>query len=302
VTDVPRRSYPLVVAPPGGFESAIRRGRSLRRRRAGGGTGAALLLVGALSYSLVNGPGGTSGLQPATNVPRHDRTDAIGPPQETSSPEPTASPTDVRPTGTASAAPGSPAATGGPAYVPGPTSGPTRPPQETVRPTRGAPNAHPRHARRSPITEGEPMTSTTYAECIDTENATPRTWCATAWVSEDTGSAETRYELRYSLCRAVNAGPGTVTFGARSEKADFAMRHVATNDTVWTWSAGQPPKSLDGTTVGAGNCVEWKTYWDGFDDFGYLPPAGDYELTARSTGSSDATLPAATYSITIREN
>lgn len=279
----------------------MRRGRSLRRRRAGGGTGAALVLVGALTYSLMNGPGGTSGLQPATNVPRNDRTDAIGAPQTTTSPEPTASPSDVRPSSTASAAPGgSPGPTGGP-YVPGPTGGPSQqPPRPTDPPTRGAPNNDPRYARRSAVTQGEPATSTTYAECISPEQTTPAPWCATAWVSEDTGSTGSpRYELQYNLCRSVNAGTGTVTYGSKPEKADYAIRHVATNDTVFTWSAGQPLKALANATVDAGNCVQWRTTWNGLDDFGYLPPTGNYVLTARSTGTSDAALPAATWSFSI---
>lgn len=303
MTDVPRRSYPLVVAPPGGFESAVRRGRSLRRRRAGGGTGAALVLVGALAYSTLNGPGGTSGLQPATNVPRNERTDAFGEPQETVSPEPTASPTDTRPSASATAAPGSPGPTGDPGYVPGPTSGPVPPPQGPSRPpTRGAPNADPEYHPRSPVTEGPPTVGTTYAECIDAEQTTPRSWCATAWASEDTASGSPRWELRYNLCRAVNAGQGVVAFGTVPEKADYAIKHVATNDTVWTWSAGQPAKALAGTTVDAGSCVEWRTYWNGLDDFGYLPPSGGYLLTARSTGTSDTSLPAKTYSFSITEN
>lgn len=292
MTDVPRRSYPLVVPPPGGFEDAVRRGRRIRRRKAAGGTtGAALALVGALVYSsLTSGPA-TTGLEQTHNPPLVERTGEPGP-VWTPSPEETATPAGPRPSG-ASGGPASPAA-------PGPGSGrgdePAQadPPEPTpARPTRTPPSPGEPYEKRGDITEHDQQLSG-YTECLPGDG---RAWCAYATVRKTLTSAGTRYELVYALCRAVDANPGFVTFD-RTMEADYAATDQrgtsdpGDDDTVWTYSKGQPVvPATDQTRIDPGYCVEWTTVWDGNDDFGYFPPKGTYTLTARSTGRSDSPLP-----------
>jgi hypothetical protein len=263
VTDLPRRSYPLVVAPPGGFEQAVRRGRSLRRRRVGGSSGVALVLVGALGWGVLGGSNGVDRIEP-TRDDRQER--SAGVPgsivQGTPTPLPSASATiqpGVQPTrGTGTLTGARPSA--------GPTSvvvAPTRKPGGTT--TR-------RYAKRSKI---EPIGEYTNTDpnCISPAGQ----WCASADV-DTTQAIDGIYTFTYTLCRPVNSTDTTITFDY-TQPLDFSATDVAHADTVWTWSAGQP-RVRDETEVrvDAGNCIGWKTVWNGLDDFGYTPPQGTYTL------------------------
>lgn len=292
MTDVPRRSYPLVVAPPGGFDDAVRRGRRLRRRRAGGSTGAALMVVGAITFASLGSDGGTNGLRPTREAPHHERT-APAAPVATASVSPEPSPSAV--TSTKPRAGSRPVAgvatTTAPAPPPPPAPTPDAAP-ESPRPRRGSTTTSRSYAQRAPIEESGPSPSTsTDTQCL----STGADWCADVpSVYPTTQNGVTRYELTYTLCRAVDAGTGTIRYN-RAQRTDFATTHKATNDTVWTYSAGQRVRPADTTLdVPAGYCVSWVTVWDGYDDFGHTPPGGTYVLTASPFGVSDTPLPTKT--------
>jgi len=276
VTELPRGSFPLVVPPPGGFEEAVRRGRSLRRRRAGGSSGAALVLVGALAYSLMGGPNGTTGLQPAK--PIHDANGSERPGDPGQSPEPTASPTDVDPTSTAAPDPGS----GGDPYVPPvpvPSAGlPERPPGEVSEQA---------FSRRNPILESDPATSAG-TQCLD--QAATQKWCTFASVDPQY-SDETYYVLKFTACRSVDSNTnGEITFG-KKQKVEFVITRVENSENIWTYSRGVAAEATTSKTeMFAGECVDWTTNWDGYDDWGGDPGAGEYRLEAWSTGTSDGPL------------
>jgi hypothetical protein len=273
---MPRRSYPLVVAPPGGFEDAVRRGRRMRRRRTSGTSGAALVLVGALGYSLL---GHGSGLD------RINSTDT--PPDGGRRPVPSAGATYV-PDPAVTASPSAATGRNGTAVAAGtgatlPTAGPTA---ITTRPTRRPGQVTRAYARRPVIHQDDPTTNTAF-DCL-AQQANSSGFCTSANV-DDTRANEGVYTLEYWVCRPVGSGnDATLTF-TRTQHADFAAIDKANNDTVWTWSAGQPvvgeTKQL---TIPAGYCVRWWTEWDGFDDFGLTPPQGQYTLTASSFASGPA--------------
>lgn len=292
MTDVPRRAYPLVVAPPGGFEDAVRRGRSMRRRKAGGTTGAALALVGAIAYSTMGGTNGTSGLQPTNDLPRREIT-APGIAGQSPSPEPSAT---ISPSPQTS--PGNPVATGGPGSVPSyvpPGDGPTEPPVR--EPGKQPPPTVP-YAKRAAIQRMEPMPSArTDTSCLPTSG---NLWCAEAYAQDESTPSETRWRLSYTLCRSVNAiDPGVVTFDRR-QQANFATTKDE-RDTLWTYSKGQPVVAdSDEVEVPPGYCVEWYTYWDGQDDWGYTGGPGKYSVTSSSMGTSDTGLPSDTYDFEIK--
>lgn len=292
MTDVPRRSFPMVVAPPGGFEDAVKRGRRLRRRRAGGTTGAALALVGALMYTTLDNGAGSRSLEPTTPLPTTDQTYEPGGASPTPSPEPSGTPASSPSPGEQPGSSSEPGPGGRPSSLPEVPGDPV----ETTRPPRdeGNPKVY---ARRNAINEGDPST-TTSTPCPPNIGTA---WCAYARATTPKENGTDFYELEYTLCRQVDALDGWVDFG-RVQEADFSAtdkRHdedPANDDTVWKYSAGQPVvPAASRTEVPAGNCVTWSTLWDGYDDFGANPAAGSYVLWARSTGTSDAPLPAATY-------
>jgi hypothetical protein len=279
VTDVPRRSYPLVVAPPGGFEDAVRRGRHIRRRRAGGGTGVAMLLVGALAYSVVGHGSGTASLDPARQ-PRIDRHVPAG--DETTSPSATPSATGSHPPGTTTAVPGTHGG-GNPQ-----ASAPAQPQATPTLDHRPGPAGLP-YAHRNKINVSAPFANTNTNCLATTDNPD---WCAYAAVT--VGSA-TSYTLEYTLCKTVNKG-GHLVYD-RTQHADFAAIDVAHNDTVWTYSAGQPVvPDGGGDDLAGGYCLTWSVVWDGYDDFSRNPPPGSYRLVARSL--AEGALPTATVDFT----
>jgi hypothetical protein len=270
VTDLPRESFPLVVAPPGGFEDAVRRGRRIRRHRTGGTGGAALLVVGAITFSTMGGNGATQSLDTA-HRPVGEHVSPSGWSSQSASPTPSPTGT-VAPSATTTpyvAGSQPPATSASPAAAPAsPASSPT------VRPTRGtAGGPSPRYATRPKITRTGPFTSTDTA-CLRANDG--REWCSSA----TTSVTDTAYVLTYRLCRPIDADKGALVLNRRQE-VDFRATDVARNDTVWTWSAGQPvvPAQLR-LEVDAGSCYDWVTHWDGYDDFGYTPRAGSYRLTA----------------------
>lgn len=283
MTDVPRRSYPLVVAPPGGFEDAVRRGRSLRRRRAGGSSGVALVLVGALGYAVLNPSSGIDRLDPTTD----DRREATAPAPDgyvSQSPAPTAAPSsNVRPG--ANPTPG----TGGITDV-RPTVGAT---SVVVPPTR-KPGGNPttrRYAARNGIVRDEATTNTD-TNCITAQDLE---WCARANV-DTTRAADGIYTLEYHLCRQVDTAAKTITFPYRQE-VEFSATDIANSDTVWTYSLGQTQVSEpEEYTFPGSSCVRWHVEWNGLDDFGYMPVGGEYRLTAR--GLANEPLPQATQTFT----
>ena len=270
--ELPRRGYPLVVPPPGGFEDAVRRGRSLRRRRAGGSSGIALVLAGALAYSVLGGGNGVSRVDMADQN-EADKRERSAPAQivpigPSATPRPAVSPAGVPRAGTV------------PTPAPGSVSGarPTVGPSSTVvvNPTRkpGTTTQGRKYARRSPIERDEPMTNTDI-DCISRQTD----WCASANVQEN--AAEGMYVLSYTLCRAYDATPGTLTFDWQQE-VDFSTTDNAHDDTVWTYSAGVKRVRDEKTyTIQPRSCVTWHTVWNGYDDFGYTPPQGTYTLVAQ---------------------
>lgn len=294
MTDVPRRSFPLVVAPPGGFEDAVRRGRSLRRRRAGGTTSAALAIVGAIAWSTMGGSGGTSGLEYTDRTPKTEQSAAPGvtvtdPP--TVSASPSAAPTGSAPSGGVTSG-GGPRTDSSPLVAP-PAGGVVKPPKRQTTPAPGVP-----FARRAAITETGPNpTTSTDTGCIAEGNR----WCAEAYVQQMATETGAEWELSYTLCRTLDSTEaGQVTFH-RQDRADFATRHVDDNDTVWTYSRGKAVVSQQSSiTIDPGYCYTWRTVWDGFDDWGYTPDLGEYELIASSLGTaSDGTLPTKTFRFTV---
>lgn len=289
MTDLPRRAYPLVVPPPGGFEEAVGRGRGIRRRRAGSSTGAALALAGLVAYAgLHGGNSSTKGLHPAQEVPAVERPApgvVVGSPAPdalTSSPVPR---TGDRPETVA----------GGPAAGPvaSPTTGPVgNAPAQPTRPPASSPENPRRYAARADISESPPQPNP--VECLPTES---RLWCATAHAAEVSGS--TAWTFSYTLCRAIDEEPGTVVFD-RAQEAEYSVLHLASGETIWTWSAGQPVVGkTSSSTAQPGECITWSTTWNGYDDFGYTPDPGQYRLTASSTGRSDTGLPTDAYDFEI---
>ena len=281
---LPRRAYPLVVPPPGGFEDAVRRGRGMRRRKAGSSSAAVLAVVGALTYSMLSSKPDTSGLD-ATRTP--PPTHQPGPPViGLPSPEPSASPPGDRPSN------GPTTVATGP--VTGPVAGPSGPAQApgSPRPTASHPQPDPQptysYARRSPIAESGSEVNTSTASCLQPESSVR--WCAT--VRADEAESGTSWVLGYLLCRAIGADEGVVAFD-RVQEVEFWVEEVSSGERIWTYSAGQPfsPASTS-TRVDSGYCVEWTTTWNGYDDFMFTPTPGSYRLHADSTGRSDAPLPA----------
>jgi hypothetical protein len=284
VTDLPRRSYPLVVPPPGGFEDAVRRGRTRRRKQAGGSTGVALVFVGALAYSIVGHGPSTNSLTP-TNPSRIDHSRPG--PGASNGPAPRATPTGNV------AGPGGRPAGSGPRGT-GPTSVPSVP--IPARATR-QPN-HPavrRYVARAPITRYDNQTNTSTG-CLSQQQSAD--WCTSAYAVANNTTPET-YTFTYTICRSVRAAAAILHFANDADhQVDFAARDVAHHDTVWTYSADQAARRTGSQVrVNPGYCVYWDVTWNGYDDFGDNPPGGDYQLTA-SALSAEALPPADPYTFT----
>jgi hypothetical protein len=268
VTDLPRRSYPLVVAPPGGFEDAVRRGRKRRRKQTGGSSAAALMLVGALAYSVVGHPGGGSDRLDQTHQPRIGQTDPL-PYGGTSTPAPFSSSTPMD------------------GHVTLPNSGDSGRGATTQAGTGTAPTAVPRashSAAHPPRVKGRAywprpevhfVASQTNldANCLPAQD---QEWCTTA-----NGTPNgTYYHLTFSVCRSAVTGSDGVLNAHRKVPVDFQVLDVAHNDKVWTYSLGQAVVAqANNATVNAGECVQWWVDWDGYDDYGFTPPAGTYTVT-----------------------
>jgi hypothetical protein len=266
-TDFPRRSYPLVVAPPGGFEDAVKRGRSMRRRRASGTSGIALVLVGAIGYAVLNpGTGGVDRLEPTTEDRREQTAPAVDGPV-VQSPAPSVAPTSTpRPGAIGSAAPGV-------VTSQRPNVTPTSVVLNTRPPGGGSGGRH--YAARGEITRDEATTNTDTG-CI----ASAEEWCVRANV-DTTNAKEGVYVLEYHVCRSVNAGNKTVRF-PRKPYVEFVTKDVSNNDVVWTYSLGvKKTNQADEFEFQSGTCVRWHVQWNGLDDFNYNPPQGTYQLTAR---------------------
>jgi hypothetical protein len=259
------------VAPPGGFEDAVRRGRRRRRKQTGGSSALVLVLVGMLAYSVIGGDTGADRLDPTDQ----GRIDHVQPaPDGTASPDPVAS---VTPTGTAPLGGNTPVTGSGPrtGALPGattsvPTYGPVVP---SSRPTTAQVR---RYAARARIRRGDPDTNTDL-DCAPTPG---EDWCAKATGVRAAG--QTYYELRYVLCRSIAASTsGRLTF-QREQEVDFAAIDQTNDDTVWTWSAGQPVVPRSSTLdIAPGYCVIWTVNWNGYDDFGYTPYFGPDTVIAR---------------------
>jgi hypothetical protein len=285
VTDpqLPRRGFPLVVPPPGGFEDAVRRGRGRRRKQTGGSSALALVLVGAIAYSVVGHGSGAGGahLDPAQQPRVHQTRPApSGGPQ---SPDPTPSATGTQPTGTpastsASHGYGPPSAPASP-----PIAGPTRPP-DPAHPPRDGDTSRP-YAARAPITHSAPSTGTELS-CLPAQS---EEWCTTArGTAQNNGMS---YLLEIAVCHSVAYGTADLHF-AQNREADFKVVHDGDKDLVWTHSLGQPVfASAHTVTFGGGDCAVWQNVWDGYDDYGYDPPSGSYTVTG-SINSTEGLLDA----------
>ncbi len=266
---LPRRSYPLVVPPPGGFEEAVHRGRRLRRRRTGSGSALALMLVGALAYSMLGGRGGTNGLDPVNQPPVSERTDLPGPSATPSTPR--SSPDNAR-SGDGSTTASGPRG-GNPVTSATPDTSVVPPVRDPGDPTRP-------YAKRQPIGPAEDLGPNTDTNCLISSTSTA-SWCATTTVTDPNPENE-NYVLRYTLCRNVNAGAITLHFH-RKQQVDWVATDLTHSDTVWTYSAGQPVVTADDTLrFDAGYCMSWTVEWNGYDDYGDTPQKGTYRLTARA--------------------
>jgi hypothetical protein len=271
VTDVPRRSYPLVVAPPGGFENAVKRGRSLRRRRVGGSSGLALVLVGALGYGVLGGGGGVDELRP-TDDKRDLRTASPVPggvlvttptPQPTSSPgsRPVALPTHKPGTGTG----------GGVRPSVGPSSVVVPPPSDERPPSTGGGR---RYAPRNRIERDDDITNTE-PDCLGRES---QEWCVVPYV-DATNGVDGQYVVTYTLCRSRAFPAKTVRFDYRDE-LELIATDTEHEDVVWTYSLGRSRVvEPEDVTFQPGMCSAWQVVWDGLDDYGRLPPQGPYTMT-----------------------
>lgn len=272
MTDLPRKAYPLVVPPPGGFEDAVKRGRRHRRNRTGSSTGAALALVGVLAYSVMGdqGGGGADRLDTTRQPKSEQNGPAIGGEPLRSPAEVTASPTATTP------AAGGPIASGprAPGQVTDTT--PVRPPVEATRPPRGASQPTLHYAARPQIKRADASPNTD-SECLPKQD---QDWCTSA--SVDIATDNQIYTLLFAVCRRVGIADGKLHFD-REQQVDFTAIEEATEDAVWTYSAGQPVVRESSTVdVPAGSCVVWHTDWDGYDDFRRTPAPGRYLLVARS--------------------
>jgi len=261
VTDLPRRSFPLVVAPPGGFEDAVRRGRGLRRRRVSGGSAAALMLVGALGYSML----GTSGVSRLneTHDPGATPTRAVG---VLPTPGPQAS---------ASAGTGP---VGGPLVGPPGTAPTVSASPVDPRPTR-RPGATLRYATR-PIVHEDKASTNASSSCLT--STTSDGWCSYAYVDDSQG-LEGVYTFDYYVCRPVDSGGDGTLHWRRHLRVDFVAIDVEHDDAVFTYSRAIPVKhESTEEPVAVGSCMHWSIEWNGYDDYGFNPPAGQYNLVASS--------------------
>jgi hypothetical protein len=269
-SDVPRRAYPLVVPPPGGFEEAVHRGRRVRRRRTGSGSALTLAAVGVIAYSMLGHGGATNSLQPIDQAPVHQPQHPV--PGATASPalSPQA-PADTRSgaagRNTVVAQPsGNPGAAG---VVPG---GPVYPP-----PVGNPPSSRP-FAPRAAISAPQDLGPNTDASCFALSTNT-QNWCATATATPENDGT---YTLTYTLCRNVNAGHQDLHFD-RTEQVDFVAKDVEHDDTVWTYSIGVAVTPANGTVgFDPGYCKAWTVVWNGYDDYGDNPAPGRYQIFAQS--------------------
>lgn len=274
MTELPRRSYPLVVPPPGGFEDAVHRGRKIRRRRTSGGTGAAMVVAAALTWTFVGHGGGTSSLKTTHQPPAP----SVRAAEASAHPSPTATPS-------------APAASTGTTLGNGGT-GPGHYASSPLPSTGGVPTvpstgAGPQYAKRGVITPSAPYPDT-QPDCL----SSTADWCPYATA---TPNGDGTYTFVYALCRNVNSGSGHLTFD-RTQQADFAAVDTDHNDTVWTYSAGQPVVRADtDVPITGGYCMSWTVVWDGYDDFSHTPPAGGYELKARSLAVGISAVKTATF-------
>jgi hypothetical protein len=279
VTDLPRRSFPLVVAPPGGFEDAVRRGRGLRRRRVGGGSAAALVLVGALGYSML-GSSGVSSIREA-NDPGAGPTRPAG---ALATPGPQESPS-----------PGSGGPLGGPVAGP-PGTVPNVSPSAPVNaccPTRG-PGTTLRYATRPKIYEDKASTNAS-SSCLTSSTASG--WCSWAYVDTSRAAGDGVYTFDYYVCRPVDATTDGTLHWSRHLRVDFTAIDVDNDDTVFTYSRAIPVKhESSAESVPVGTCMHWSIEWNGYDDYGRNPAPGSYRLVASSF--ADERPPSATYDFT----
>lgn len=263
MTDLPRRSFPLVVPPPGGFEDAVRRGRGLRRRRASGGSAAVLVLVGALGYSML----GTSGVS---------RLNETRDPAVTSSPAPgvLVTPTPQTSATLAGGSAGGTIASGPRGTVPSVSVTPAGP-----RST-GRPGTTVRFAARPPVRQDNGMTNAS-SQCLT--STTSNGWCAYAYVDDSHGADEGTYTFDYYVCRPVDAASDGTLHWKRHLRVDFVAIDVDHDDPVFTYSRAIPVKhEATQQSVPVGTCMHWSITWNGYDDYGLNPPAGKYRLVASS--------------------
>jgi hypothetical protein len=234
------------------------------------------VLVGALAYSIVGHGAGVSSLDPAndTRIDRgHRRVGATA----SAAPRSQATPTGVP------AGPGSQPVASGPRG----TRQPALPSATVSTPATRHPQG-PKvraYAARAAVTRSDQANTST--SCPPTELG----WCVSAGVTVSQDARPT-YTFTYAVCRSVRASTAYLNFDRKDPLVDFKAVDEAHNDTVWTWSLGQPVKpGTNQVRVDPGNCSIWDVVWNGYDDFGDLPPAGTYHLTA--TSFANETLPPA---------
>lgn len=105
-------------------------------------------------------------------------------------------------------------------------------------------------------------------------------WCLIATAAENGD----RYELAMDICVPVGARARRFSYPTTQE-VDLAVSPGTSADAaaVWTWSKGQRfapnPHHVD---ISAGECVTWKTLWDGTDEAGEPLEPGNYRLSVHS--------------------
>ena len=187
-----------------------------------------------------------------------------------------------------SGTPGEPTATANPSPTkslpprssasPAPTPEPR--PTYSGQPTKPSPSAYPSptpdpRPSDEPSQEARGEMTRTYVEgsmqCPDGQE-----WCA----APTPPPAGRPLQLAVRACRDADAGPGQLETGPPG--ADFSVHDGSSQ--VWRWSSGQAfPAVMMSLDVDAGDCLEWRTTWNGVDDANRRLPAGRYDGVAYVT-------------------
>ena len=263
-TQLPRRPFTELPAPPSGFAGVRREATRRRRRRAvtvvSGGVTA--VVVTTLALLLGRGADGNAVLRPAPVTP------ATGLPTPGGVSTPAAAPAST-PHAVGPARPARPAS--------GDAPGPTAPVASGTADAATAPAPIVLTRTRSSYT-GSPRVCRTGASSTDTSAHAGDDWCLTATAVPVPGGVR----LTFSACRDSTTG-GTLTFASTREVELVVKRGDAV---VWSWSHDHPgepsPHSLSSPANG---CWDWSLVWPGTSSSGTAVGHGAY--TVVGTGAAD---------------